>query len=106
MAESGRQPSLITVEVAYALPDRQELIEVELPAGATVLDAIERSGIPARYPGIELRSGWVGVYGKTVRLDTRLRAGDRVEIYRPLIADPKSVRQARAGSRKRRGPPE
>lgn len=87
----------ITVEVTYALPARQELVKLQLPAGATAGQAIEASGLLAKYPDIELDGrNKVGVYAKLARLDTVLRDRDRVEIYRPLIADPKAVRKKRA----------
>jgi len=87
----------INVEVSYALPDRQELVKLRISAGATVRDAIEASGIPAKYPEIALEGrNKVGVFAKLTRLDTALRDRDRVEIYRPLIADPKAVRKKRA----------
>jgi len=87
----------INVEVSYALPQRQELLKVRLADGATVRDAIDASGILAKYPDIELDGrNKVGVFAKLTRLDTMLRDRDRVEIYRPLIADPKAVRKKRA----------
>lgn len=89
--------TMINVEVSYALPQRQELIRVSVPEGATVRDAIDASGILAKYPDIDLdKNNKVGVYAKLTRLDTALRDRDRVEIYRPLIADPKAVRKKRA----------
>ena len=88
---------MINVEVSYALPQRQELIRVSVPEGATVQDAIDASGIRAKYPEIDLeKANKVGVYAKLSRLDTPLRDRDRVEIYRPLIADPKAVLNKRA----------
>lgn len=87
----------INVEVSYALPDRQELVKLRIAEGTTVRDAIEASGIAAKYPDIELEGrNKVGVFAKLTRLDTVLRDRDRVEIYRPLIADPKAVRKKRA----------
>jgi uncharacterized protein len=87
----------IDVEVSYALPHVQDLLKLSLPAGATVRDAIEASGILAKHPEIDLAGpNKVGVFAKLVRLDTPLRDRDRVEIYRPLIADPKAVRKKRA----------
>lgn len=87
----------INVEVSYALPGRQELVKLNLPAGATAAQAIEASGLLAKYPDIELDGrNKVGIYAKLARLDTVLRDRDRVEIYRPLIADPKAVRKKRA----------
>ena len=87
----------INVEVAYALPGRPELLKVRVVEGATAREAIEASGILAKYPDIELDGrNKVGVFARLVRLDTVLRDRDRVEIYRPLIADPKAVRKKRA----------
>ncbi|MDP5239716.1 RnfH family protein [Uliginosibacterium sp. 31-16] len=86
----------ISVEVCYALPERQELSKVKLAPDASVQQALEASGLLAKFPEISLEQGKFGVYGKLVRLDTTLREGDRVEIYRPLIADPKEVRRKRA----------
>jgi len=86
----------ILVEVAYARPDQQVLIPVRLPAGATVEEAIRRSGVLERFPEIDLTRNKVGIWSKLSKLDTPLRDRDRVEIYRPLIADPKEVRRKRA----------
>lgn len=85
----------LLVEVAYALPDRQVLLVLEVEEGTTTRQAIERSGILQRYPGIQLAQGRVGIFGKRVELDTPLRDGDRVEIYRPLVADPREARRRR-----------
>jgi putative ubiquitin-RnfH superfamily antitoxin RatB of RatAB toxin-antitoxin module len=85
----------LRVEVVYALPADQLLIELELEEGATVGAAIERSGILNRFPGLRVMAGQVGVFGRPVALDARVRDGDRVEIYRPLIADPRDARRAR-----------
>lgn len=90
----------IRIEVAYALPERQEVVPLTLPAGATVLQAVEASGLPAKYPQIDLAQGKFGIYGKLARPDVVLRDRDRVEIYRPLIADPKEVRKRRAAEGK------
>ena len=95
------QPSgndLIAVEVAYALPDRQLMLAVDVPPETTVEGAIQASGMLQRYPEIDLAQNKVGVFGKLCALDAGLRAGDRIEIYRPLIADPKEVRRKRAKS--------
>ena len=86
----------ITVEVAYALPHRQVLVEVELPVGATALEAAQRSAIASKFDGVDLDNGTLGIFGHIVAPSQVLRDGDRVEIYRPLIADPKEVRKARA----------
>ncbi|MBK6630387.1 MAG: RnfH family protein [Betaproteobacteria bacterium] len=90
MAES------MSVEITYALPQKQELVHLMLPAGSTVQQAIEASGLAQKHPEIDLAKNKVGVYGKLAKLDTPLRDRDRVEIYRPLIADPKEVRRKRA----------
>jgi putative ubiquitin-RnfH superfamily antitoxin RatB of RatAB toxin-antitoxin module len=90
----------LNVEVVYALPERQELSSLTLPAGATVGQAIEASGFLARYPEIDITKNKLGVYAKLAKPDTALRDRDRVEIYRPLIADPKEVRKQRAAEGK------
>lgn len=84
------------VEVAYALPERQAIRVIELPEGATVAEAIERSGLAAEFPQIDLARDRVGIFGKLTHLDARLRSGDRVEIYRPLAVEPMEARRARA----------
>jgi putative ubiquitin-RnfH superfamily antitoxin RatB of RatAB toxin-antitoxin module len=94
MAES------IQVEVTYAKPERQDIISLKLPEGSTIQQVIEASGLLQRNPEIELAKAKVGIYGKLSRLDTVVRARDRVEIYRPLIADPKEVRKQRAAEGK------
>jgi hypothetical protein len=90
----------VHVEVAYAKETEQALLAVEGEKGLTVQDAIERSGILKRFPEIELGVNKVGVYGKLAKLDQTLESGDRVEIYRPLIADPKEQRKKRAAEGK------
>ena len=90
----------IRVEVVYALADKQQMFSVELPAGATLRQAIETSGVLKKYPEIDLAKNKVGVFAKLSKPDTPLRDGDRVEIYRPLIADPKEVRKQRAAEGK------
>jgi putative ubiquitin-RnfH superfamily antitoxin RatB of RatAB toxin-antitoxin module len=90
----------ITVTVVYALPGAVTEIEVRLATGATVADAIERSGIAARLPDVDIAGAPVGIFGKRVRRDTTLGDGDRVELYRRLIADPKVARQRRASPRR------
>lgn len=87
----------ISVEVVYALRDRQDLVSLKLPAGASVQEAIEASGLLEKHPEIDLSgANKVGVFAKLTPLTTPLRDRDRVEIYRPLIADPKEVRRKRA----------
>jgi len=87
------------VEVAYARPDRQILLPVEVAEGATVGEAIRASGILAKCPEIDLAAATVGIFSKPCTLDRRLRPGDRVEIYRPLVADPKEARRSRAAKK-------
>ena len=86
----------MTIEVAYALPNKQLIIPVQIAPGATADVAIQASGILAKFPEIDLNVNQVGVFGKLAKLDTPLRHLDRVEIYRALIADPKEVRKQRA----------
>ncbi|HET7569306.1 MAG TPA: RnfH family protein [Gammaproteobacteria bacterium] len=91
------------VEVAYALPERQWLALVEVQPDATALDAA-RAAIAAReLPPLDLDSHVLGIFGKKIEPDHPLRAGDRVEIYRPLKADPKEVRRALAAAGKTMG---
>ena len=95
---------MIQVEVAYARPDVQCIIPVEVPEGATLGQALALSRISERFPEIDPGSVEVGVFGKLSELSVVLRPGDRVEIYRPLIADPKVIRKRRAagGGRKKK----
>ncbi|MGB5833391.1 MAG: RnfH family protein [Thiohalocapsa sp.] len=88
----------IQVEVAYARARAQALLTVKGPEGLTVREAIERSGILQRFPEIDLEVNKVGIFGKATRLDQGLQSGDRVEVYAPLIADPKQARKNRAAA--------
>lgn len=90
----------IRVQVIYALPERQDLVTIELPEGATAVQAVEASGLPQKYPDIDLARNKLGVFAKLVKPDQVLRDRDRVEIYRALIADPKEVRRQRAAEGK------
>ena len=92
----------ITVEVAYALPDQQRIIRLAVPAGTTVMEAARLSGIAEHFPGLDLNACDMGVFGKLVAKPAErvLRADERVELYRPLIADPKEVRKQRAARAK------
>jgi hypothetical protein len=92
----------LRVEVACALPERQLLLELEVADGTTVKEAIERSGVKDRFPGVQIVQGQVGVFGRVVGLEAPVHDGDRVEIYRPLIASPRDARRERA---KRPGKP-
>jgi len=84
------RPATISVEVVLALPERQTLHRVQLPAGSTIEAALAASGMTG------MSADRVGIYGKVVPAGTVLNDGDRVEIYRPLAADPKALRRARA----------
>jgi putative ubiquitin-RnfH superfamily antitoxin RatB of RatAB toxin-antitoxin module len=90
----------IQVEVAYAKDTEQALLAVEGGKGLTAREAIERSGILKRFPEIDLTVNKIGIFGKLTKLDQALENGDRVEIYRPLIADPKEQRKKRAAEGK------
>lgn len=92
--------SQITVEVAYALPEQQLIIPLRVNEGCTAEDAVMRSGILEKFPEINLAENKLGIFGKFTKNDTVLRHLDRVEIYRPLIADPKAVRKQRAADGK------
>jgi len=91
---------LISIEVVYALPKKQEVFTLKLPEGTTVRQAIEASGVLQKYPEIDLLKNKLGVFARLVKPDASLRNRDRVEIYRPLIADPKEVRKQRAAEGK------
>ena len=90
----------ITVEVVYALPDNQLQFKLSVAAGTTASEAIAQSGILTCFPQTDPGNMAVGIFGRVVKADVVLLAGDRVEIYRPLIADPKEARRRRA-ARKR-----
>ncbi|HEY3432775.1 MAG TPA: RnfH family protein [Rhodocyclaceae bacterium] len=90
----------INVEVIYALSGRQELAKVKLPEGSTLQQAVEASGLLTKYPEIDLAKGKFGIFSKLSKLDAPVRDKDRVEIYRPLLADPKEVRKQRAAEGK------
>lgn len=90
----------ISVEVAYALPEQQQIVTLSVSASATIEDVIRASGLLDLHPEIDLAKNKVGVFGKLGKLTDTLHAGDRVEIYRPLIADPKEVRKKRAAAGK------
>lgn len=79
------------VGVAYSEPSQQFWLNLDVPEGTTVREAIERSGVLGKFPQIDLTTQKVGVFSKAVKLDATLRAGDRVEIYRPITCDPQTV---------------
>jgi putative ubiquitin-RnfH superfamily antitoxin RatB of RatAB toxin-antitoxin module len=86
----------IDIEVAFALPDQQQIVSMKVAVGTTALEAVQCSGLLQQFPMIEAGSLRFGVYGKLVSAERVLRPHDRVEIYRPLLADPKEVRRRRA----------
>ena len=90
----------INVEVAYALPEKQVIRAVNVDTGTTIGAAIVQSGIMMDFPDLDLEDAKVGIFGKAAAMTTVLNEGDRVEIYRPLIADPKEVRRKRAAEGK------
>jgi len=91
---------MIQVEVIYPLRDVQQIVRLSVEEGCTVKEAIERSGLLAEHPEIDLARNKLGVWNKLAKPDAALRDKDRIEIYRPLIADPKEVRKQRAAEGK------
>lgn len=91
----------IRVEVAYATLQEQVILALHASPDATAREAVERSGILQRFPEIDLARNRLGIFGKATKPDAKLSDGDRVEIYRPLIADPKEQRKKRAAEGKR-----
>ena len=92
-------PDEILVEVAYALPEEQVIISIKVPTIFNVQQAIEKSGIQKKFPSIDLSKNKVGIFGKKTKLDHPLNDRDRIEIYRPLILDPKEMRRKRAAKK-------
>lgn len=86
----------ISVEVVYAEPDRQHVRTVVVREGSTLRAAIEQSGLLVDVAGIDLTKNKVGIFNRLARLDDIVRHDDRIEIYRPLLADPKELRRHRA----------
>ena len=86
----------VQIEIAYATPQKQIILQREVDAGSHARDAVKASGIDQHFPEIDLESCDLGVFGKAVADDYEVGDGDRIEIYRPLIADPKEVRRQRA----------
>ena len=93
-------PNEILIEVAYALPQKQIIIPIKVKAGVTAQEAIKASGIIKKFPEIDLNINQIGIFGKLTQLDHVMRERDRIEIYRPLIADPKEIRRQRAAEGK------
>lgn len=88
----------IRIEVVHARPDRQALLSLDVPVGTTVAEAIELSDIRREFPDLAVDPERLGIFSQKVRPEHVLRAGDRVEIYRPLIVDPKESRRRRAAA--------
>lgn len=88
--------STINVEVVYATPERQEVVALEVAEGATVAQAIEASGLCGRFDEFEVDPSRLGIFSRKVEPGHVLRDGDRVEVYRPLVIDPKEARRQRA----------
>jgi len=94
--DSENPHSMIHIEVAYAAPDKQVLLSLSVPQGTNVAEGIEQSAIRDEFPELKMDLKAVGIFSRKVPLDHRLREGDRIEIYRPLMADPKEMRRQRA----------
>ncbi|OGT47184.1 MAG: RnfH family protein [Gammaproteobacteria bacterium RIFCSPHIGHO2_12_FULL_41_20] len=94
---------LLVIEVAYALPDSQKVILLTVVSGATIAEAIQLSGILTIFPEIDLAKQRVGVFGKLKKLTDLVEAGDRIEIYRPLVIEPKEARRLRVMQKKNAG---
>ena len=89
-------PKEIMIEVAYAISEEQVIITIKVPTIFNVQQAIEKSGIQKKFPSIDLSKNKVGIFGKKTTLNHLLKDRDRIEIYRPLILDPKEMRRKRA----------
>jgi putative ubiquitin-RnfH superfamily antitoxin RatB of RatAB toxin-antitoxin module len=92
-----------TIEVVYALPDRQRVVQLPLRDGMTALEAVQAAGLEREFPEIACRDPVLGIYGRRVAATEVLRSGDRVEIYRPLKFDPRDARRKAAQSRRPAG---
>jgi hypothetical protein len=92
---------LLEIEISYALSDRQFLRRLKVSPGSTVREAILQSGVLLKFPEINLESARVGIFSRPATLSVSLKAGDRVEIYRPLILSPTDARRLRAKRHKR-----
>ena len=90
----------ILIEVAYALPTKQLIIPIKVKVGTTAEEAIKISGIIKKFPEIDLTKNQIGIFGKLTQLEHVMRERDRIEIYRPLISDPKEIRRQRAAEGK------
>lgn len=98
---AGKDDTL-SVEVAYALPDRQRILQIDVTPGTTALQAVQQSAIEQEFPELSVdETSAIGIFGQAVKATQVLEHGDRVEIYRPLLIDPKEVRRSRAAEAKR-----
>jgi putative ubiquitin-RnfH superfamily antitoxin RatB of RatAB toxin-antitoxin module len=97
------EETLLRVEVVYALPNEQRIFNCVVKPQSTVEEIIRQSGVFKAYPEIDLDNNKVGIFSRTVKLDAQVRDGDRIEIYRPLQADPKEIRRRRAERAKLEG---
>jgi len=93
------ETSLLGIEVVYALPGHQQIISINVPAGTNAREALRLSNLGAGFPELDVEGCPLGVFGKEVSADYLLSEGDRVEIYRPLINDPRESRRARAAQK-------
>jgi uncharacterized protein len=91
--------SMLDIEVAYAKPDQQVIITLSIPEEMTVYQAIQASGLLERFPEIDANPITAGIFGTVCKLDQNLQQGDRIEIYRPLVFDPKEARRQRAAKK-------
>ncbi|MCP4324645.1 MAG: RnfH family protein [Alteromonadales bacterium] len=87
---------MVEIEVVYGLPNKQVLLQLPVPEGSSIEECIKFSGIVTHFPEIVPSKATVGIFSRPEKLDTIIKAGDRIEIYRPLIADPKEMRKLRA----------
>ena len=94
---------MIDIEVVYGLPHKQVLLSLQVPVGSTIEEAVGLSGIDKHFPDADFNALKVGVFGRAERLSTEIKAGERIEIYRPLTADPKEMRRLRAEKMKEKG---
>jgi len=90
---------VIVVEVVYVKPEQQKIVEIKITKGSSIEQAIIESGMLLEYPEIDLKKFEVGIFGKVLKKDHIIKSGDRIEIYRPLIQDPKEARRNRAAGK-------
>ncbi|SJL82634.1 RnfH family protein [Vibrio palustris] len=98
----SEENAMIHVEVVYALPHEQRVINVMVKQDMTAEQIIEQSGVLTMYPEIDLDKNSIGVFSRNIKRNATVRDGDRIEIYRPLLADPKEIRRKRAEQAKQK----